>query len=435
MATTLTQAAVERLKPTAGRRRFVRDAASRSLYLVVHPTGQRSWLMRFRRPGGKVANLVLGAVDLSRRSQSGEPEIGQPLTLVAARLLASKINAERASGRDVVADHKARKHRRHAEIAEAAANSFTVAARDFVEQHAKAKTRGWKETARNLGFDYDLEPREGGLADRWSDRSVKSLDAHDLFAAVEEARRFSTPGIEPRRAEPSEARARKLHAALSIMFSWLQRRRRIEVNPMASLHPPSAPKARDRVLTKAEIAKLWAATDAVSDPFGAVFKLLLLTGARLNEIARLEWEEASEDCSTITVPGSRTKNHLPFDIFLPPAAREIISSLPRRDDCPFAFTTNGVTPISGWGKVKRRLDAAMGNVPPWRIHDLRRTAATGMAELGIPPHIVESCLNHISGHRAGVAGTYNRAQYGSEKREALERWAAHLATIVSGGKR
>jgi integrase len=391
--------------------------------------------MRFRRPGGRVANLVLGPVDLSRRAPSGEPEIGQPLTLVAARQLAAKINTERASGRDVVADHKARKHRRHAEIAEAAANSFAAAARDFVEQHAKARTRGWKETARNLGLDYDLEPREGGLADRWSDRSVKLVDAHDLFAAIEEARRFGTPGIEPRRAEPSEARARKLHAALSIMFSWLQQRRRIEVNPMASLHPPGAPKARDRVLTQAEIAKLWVAAGAAAEPFGRVVKLLLLTGARLNEVAQLRWEEVSEDASTITVPGSRTKNHLPFDIFLPPAAREIIGSLPRRDSCPFAFTTNGRTAISGWSKVKRRLDAAMGNVPPWRIHDLRRTAATGMAELGVLPQVVEAALNHVSGHRAGVAGTYNRALYSSEKRAAWERWAAHLASIASGGKR
>src|SRR5262249_6370577 len=142
MATTLTQAAVERLKPTVGRRRFVRDAASRSLYLVIHPTGQRSWLMRFRRPDGRVANLVLGPVDASRRGTTGQPEIGQPLTLVAARQLAAKVNTERAAGRDVVADHKVRKHRRQIEIVEATANSFAAAARDFVEQHAKPKTRG-----------------------------------------------------------------------------------------------------------------------------------------------------------------------------------------------------------------------------------------------------------------------------------------------------
>jgi integrase len=190
------------------------------------------------------------------------------------------------------------------------------------------------------------------------------------------------------------------------------------------------------VLSDAEVKKFWAATASVPKPFGAVLRLLLLTGCRLNEIARLQWEEVNG--ATLEIPGSRTKNHLPFVIPLSPDAqsnlpREVnLKNFPREGRISaFVFTTNGTTPISGWSKVKRRLDAEMGSVPSWRIHDLRRTAATGMASVGIQPHIIEAVLNHVSGAKAGVAGTYNRFAYAEEKREALTRWAAHIGGIVS----
>ena len=96
------------------------------------------------------------------------------------------------------------------------------------------------------------------------------------------------------------------------------------------------------------------------------------------------------------------------------------------------FTTTGTTPVSGWSKIKRRLDAAMGTTPPWGLHDLRRTAATGMAEIGVAPHIVEAALITSAVHKAGVAGTYNRAAYAAEKKAALERWADHVERLVSG---
>jgi integrase len=428
MSKALTQAAVERLKPAPNRRRHVRDARS-PLILVIHPSGRKSWMLRFRRPDGTIANFVLGPVDSSGHSPHGEqPEVGQPLGLVAARQLAAKVNAERAAGRDVVSDRKAHKHRQRVAVAEARANSFAAAARDFVAEHAKAKTRGWKETASNLGLRWeDLSPRRGGLAERWADRSAKDIDAHDLFAAIDEARKLGTPGIPARRNGKSEARARKLHSALSVMFGWLQRRRRIDLDPMASLHKPDPATRRDRVLTNAEMKKFWAATDRIPKPFGAVLRLLLLTGARLNEIARLRWDEVNG--SALEIPGSRTKNHLPFIIPLCPAAQQ---NLPREGKIPgFVFTTNGRTPISGWSKTKRRLDTAMGDVKPWRLHDLRRTAATQMAAIGVLPHVVEAVLNHVSGHKAGVAGIYNKYAYDQEKREALTRWATHLGGIVS----
>ena len=112
--------------------------------------------------------------------------------------------------------------------------------------------------------------------------------------------------------------------------------------------------------------------------------------------------------------------------------RQLVSAQDRNGE--FVFTTSGITPAAGWSTTKKRLDAAMGSVPAWVIHDLRRSAATGMAEISIQPHIIEAILNHVSGHKAGVAGVYNRAAYAAEKREALEKWAAHIQSIVDDTK-
>jgi integrase len=434
MAKVLTDAAVRRLK--AGReRRIIRDGGARSLYLIVQPSGAKSWGMRFRRPGGKAAKIVLGPVDLSGSEVTGEPTIGMPLTLSAARQVAAQVHRERSRGVDVAADHKVQKHRRRDAIAERGSNSFGALARQFVAEHARPKTRHWRETSRLLGLDpdaNDLAPTPGGLALRWADRDSRSIDGHDIHGAVDEARRIGVPGIEARRDGASEARARSLHAALSVCFGWLLRHRRVDVNPCVGVFRPRPPSSRDRVLTNAEVVKFWHATDVVGLQFAAVLKLLLLTGCRLNEVAGLRLEEISEDASALYLPGSRTKNHRAHVVPLAPMARSIIADQPRIDGCAFIFSTNGKTPISGWSKTKARLDAAM-DIPPWRLHDLRRTAVTGMAELGVRPDVIEAAVNHVSGTRAGVAGTYNRSTLLEERRAALERWAAHVAGLVAGG--
>jgi integrase len=187
------------------------------------------------------------------------------------------------------------------------------------------------------------------------------------------------------------------------------------------------------VLSNVEISKVWTAAEAANEPFTSVLRLLLLTGCRRDEIACLEWSEVSDDCMTITLSGARTKNARPFTAIWPPLARDLITAQPR--DGKYVFSTNGgIAPVSGWSRAKRRVDAAAG-IAPWVIHDLRRTCATGMAEIGVPPHIVEAVLNHVSGAKAGVAGTYNRAAYSAEKKIALEQWASYLETIVSGQKK
>jgi integrase len=160
--------------------------------------------------------------------------------------------------------------------------------------------------------------------------------------------------------------------------------------------------------------------------------MLLLTGCRLNEVAGMRWAELSNDGSVWMIRGDRTKNHRPHVVPLPPVARALLNHVPRIEGSPFVFTTTGHSPVSGWSKTKARLDAVMAPDRQWRLHDLRRTAATGMADIGIPPHIVEAALNHVSGAKTGVAGTYNRAAYTQEKRAALERWAAHVAGLIEG---
>ncbi|WP_369719724.1 site-specific integrase [Bradyrhizobium sp. LLZ17] len=190
------------------------------------------------------------------------------------------------------------------------------------------------------------------------------------------------------------------------------------------------------MLTDAEIAKFWSAASAERAEFGALVKLLLLTGCRLNEVAGMTSGELSDDRMTWSIPGARTKNGRPHLVPLAPLAQQILGNVRETDTAAgqsYIFsTTDGISHVSGWSKIKARMDDRM-KIPHWRLHDLRRTAATGMAEIGIAPHIVEAALNHISGAKAGVAGVYNRAQYSAEKKAALARWAQHVSGVIDGG--
>ena len=197
------------------------------------------------------------------------------------------------------------------------------------------------------------------------------------------------------------------------------------------------------MLSVDEVRWFWRACDAVGFPFGPLCKVLLATGVRREEARAMGRAELSADGALWTIPGSRTKNHRAHAVPLSPLARSIVAAVPRIESANGHVFTAGKTPVGGFSKYKRRLDAAMlaiareergddAAVAPWRLHDLRRSCATGMAELGVQPHIIEAALNHVSGFRGGVAGTYNVAKYAKEKRAALERWGAHLQGLVAG---
>jgi integrase len=423
------------------KRREIRDDLAPSLYLIVQPTGTKQWALRFRRPDGKPAKLSLGRVDLGVAETADEPTIGGALSLRQARQLANQIDRERARGIDVVAARKAAQSRQRTAVADAAANSFGTVVIEFFRDHKTKRherPRRWHGDARLLGLAWPpgcdpakIEPEvvAGSLVATWVDRAVTAIDGHDVHAVVADARKNGIPGLAKRNRGVSEARGRKVHAALSVFFKWALQRRKVTGNPCVGVWHPGPPPSRTRVLTNEEIKAFWAAADTIGGPYGGLFKILLLTGCRLNETRCMKRSEIDAD-GVWTIPPARTKNHREHLVALPPLARAIIAAMAEVDgDHVFTY---GRDPVNGFSRTKRKLDDIIGDsVPPWTLHDLRRTCATGMAEIGVAPHIIEAVLNHVSGAKAGVAGIYNRAAYAGEKRTALARWAAHVEGLVS----
>jgi integrase len=208
----------------------------------------------------------------------------------------------------------------------------------------------------------------------------------------------------------------------------------IELNPAIGTNRADE-RSRERVLSDAELAVVWRACR--EDSYGRIVKLLMLLGQRREEIGAMADQEIrlERDGGHWSIPGERTKNSRPHEVPLPSSAAAILREAPRVKGRKSLFG-EGVGPFSGWSKARRALDARIAatgtELAPWRLHDLRRTVATRMAELGIQPHVIEAVLNHVSGSKAGVAGIYNRAAYGPEKRHALNLWAAHLESVVAG---
>ena len=228
----------------------------------------------------------------------------------------------------------------------------------------------------------------------------------------------------------------RVRTSLSTFFSWAMAQGLIETNPVVGTLK-NGERSRERVLTPAELCTIW--NNLEDDHYGAIIKLLALSGSRANEIAALRWSEVSLDESLITLPGERTKNHRPHAIPLSEPAKSIIEMQPRRltaaglpRDLIFGI---GDGPFSGWSNSKNKLNAKIEQtgtpLSGWQPHDLRRSFATHAAEIGIAPHIIEACLNHV-GSRSGVSGVYNRALYEREKRIALDRWAEWLLAVVEG---
>lgn len=407
----LTTATIKAMRP-GDKRQEVKDPSSVGLYLVLQPSGHRSFALRFRGLDGKPQKLVLGPFDPAGETDS-EPVVGHPLTLASARRLAAELNRERLRGKDI----RAKK--------EVSSITFSQVAQEFVREHVMKRNRRGKQVARLLGVDGDIMTK-GGLCSRWSAKAITEVTAGDVYEVVQEARQRGVPGMAARTQGPSEARARHLHGALSALFGWAHKHRKVTVNPCRDVHPPEPGTSRDRVLAEAELVRVWEACGSLGEPFGTAIRLLVLTGSRLNEVAGMRRSEINGDVWML--PADRSKNKRPHALPLPPLALELLASIPDTGD--LFFSTNGRTAVSGWSKVKVRLDKLSG-VEGWRLHDIRRTAATGMASIGVAPHIVEAVLNHVSGAKAGVAGIYNRAAYGPEKRAALDVWADHVQALVT----
>ena len=410
MAKDLTVKALESLKPGAARRE-VPDGHTRGLFYVLQPTGAASWAYRYRF-AGKPKKLTIGtypAIDIK-----------------AARELASEAAKAVARGDDPAATKQAGKIAAR-EATHEAQDLLDSVVEAFITRYAQKQTKekSWRETKRLL---------DNEVVGAWRGRRLSAIgraDVHDLLDKIVDR---GAPIV-----------ANRTLAAFRRMCGWAVERGIIDASPCDRVKAPASEKSRDRVLSDEELRLAWEAFEKTGWPFGPHAQLLLLTGSRLREVAEMRWQEIDLAAKTWTIPKERSKNGVAHEIPLSSAALQILESLPRIDGgngAPgFVFTPTGRAPLSGFSRAKEQFDAAIldatraakiAEPEHWTIHDLRRTAASGMAGLGIAPHVFEAVLNHKSGTIKGVAAVYNRYSYSAEKRAALEAWARALDAIVTG---
>jgi integrase len=233
--------------------------------------------------------------------------------------------------------------------------------------------------------------------------------------------------------EASPITAACARVALNAFFVWAMQMGMTETNPVIGTIRPQDSQGRSRVLTDAELAAIWKACG--DDDHGRIVRLLILTACRRQEVGSMRWNELNADAGTWTIPAERTKNGRAHTLPLPPAAWAIVNSVPRLASRDFLFGVHG-DGFHGWGYGKDALTEALGDlVQPWVLHDIRRSVATKLADIGVQPHVIEQILNHVSGHKAGIAGIYNRSSYEREVKAALALWADHVRALAEGGER
>jgi integrase len=323
------------------------------------------------------------------------------------------------------------------------ADDIFAKARQGIDPAAEKRNASAKaaEVFEPLAADY-LKAAKKRLRQRSYDEVKRHLETHCAPLNRKPIHEIDRKMVADRLKKIAEASgavsANRVRASLSAMFTWAIKQGLAEQNPVAGTEKQKEA-ARDRVLSAAEIAAVWRACG--DDDYGRIVRLLILTGQRRDEVGGILESELQRDLRLWSLPAERTKNALPHDVPLSAASLALLPEF--SDERQWIFASRGKQnrqgPFSGWSHSKAELDkrvkaaAADGRaLAPWTLHDLRRSAATGMAEIGVQPHIIEAALNHISGARRGVAGIYNRAQYADEKRDALKRWAEHVQAIVAG---
>jgi integrase len=412
-------------------RQEIPDGLLVGLYLVVQPSGAKSFAVRYRY-AGQPRKLTLGAFPA--------------ITLEAARDIGGKHLRAAAEGRDPATEKQAAKtnaKKAEAEAVRGQRDLFENIAREFIERHAMKNTReaSWRETARILGFKPDpdnagkllvVEPQKGKpptVIQLWNGRKVQDITKRDVIALLDTVR------------DRAPVMANRNLAAVRKLFNWCLARDVIQVSPCTLIEPPAPERSRDRILTDDELRLVWNAAGKDSSPFGPLVKLLILTGQRLAEVGGMQWDELDLKNKLWTLPAERVKNGERHEVPLSDAAIEILTALPRiKTTKGFVFTTTRDAAVSGFSRAKDRLDAAVrasltkGAKPPehWTFHDLRRTLASGMARLGIQLPVIEKVLNHSSGSFRGIVGVYQRHSYADEKRQALDAWASFVQSVVSG---
>jgi integrase len=417
----LTAQSVENWKRAAYRQEVLDRGG---LYLIVQPSGVKSWALRYRRKSdGKSVKHTLGSYPM--------------LSLKDARSKATELRAEIERGAD---PHGAKvTARRSAKVDDA----FEATVRRYITDYQFRSKRSWEWTARRLGLMVDTEAtpepkqcpplaiiRDGSkdqygrrrvsLVDRWGARRIGDVTDADIVGALDQVARHAPIA------------ANRLHAVLSAFFGWAKGRRLVASNPVSDLDRPAQEKSRERVLTDEELRKVWQAAGELGHPYTGIVRLLILTGQRRNEIAALRWNEIDLEERVLHLPAARTKNGRAHDVPLSAQALAVVAGLPHMVDADLVFTRQR-KPITAFAWLKILLDEASG-VSDWTLHDLRRTVASGLQRLGVRLEVTEAVLNHRSGSTAGIIGVYQRHDYAIEKRDALRRWGDYVDSLENGRK-
>ncbi len=383
----LTQKALDALTLPDGKDEVICfDDAVPGLGLRLRRGGSRSWVFQFKI-GDRHRRMSLGSASAIR--------------LADARETARDLHAAVRLGRDP-ASEKAEGRVRAAETVAAVLRTY------LPYQRTRLRPRSLVEIERHL-LKHSL-PLHG--------MSLAAITRRDIAGALSSV--ATTSGT---------VAANRLRASLGAFFQWCMREGLTGANPVIGTER-RIERPRERVLSDSEIQALWAATDD-GHRFSAVVRLLLLTGQRAGEIGGLMWTEIGED--RITLPAARTKNKRPHVVPITEPVRAILDAQPRRGDHVFGRRDRAFV---SWSVSKEALDTRMresgARIEHWTLHDLRRCCATRMADLGVQPHVIETLLNHVGGHKRGVAGIYNRSTYEREKRLALDMWGAHIEALVEG---
>ena len=400
----LTATGVEKWK-TTDKRQEVPDSLMTGLYLIVQPSGRKGWQVRYRF-GKKHRRMTLGKFPL--------------LSLADARTRASEALIAAQGGRDPAGEKEAERAAR-IEVEQSGRDKVVTLVEQFGKRHL-SKLKSGEAVKREL---------HRHVVTAWGERDIHDIakrDVIDLLDGIADSGRVVT--------------ANRVRAYLNKFLNWCVERDIIDQSPAMGVKPIAKEKSRERVLSDDEIRWLWIACNRQGQPWGHLCKMLLLTGQRLGEVVKMTDHEVNGDLWQLDA--TRTKNGRAHDVPLSEAARVVLASVERvKSDAGYVFTTTGRSPLQGYHKGRNYIAQRMADVaseerdepveiPHWTFHDLRRTAATGMARLGIPVRVTEAVLNHVSGTAGGIVSVYQRHDYADEKRDALNAWAQMVVDLVEG---
>jgi integrase len=321
------------------------------------------------------------------------------VTLNQARVTTQKVFAAKLDGRDLAAEKKDSRRRMVADRVDDLLESY-------IAQHI-SQNRSAPEISRML---------RRAVGSAWGSRSIHEISKRDVVDVVS--------AIEQRGAPVAANKALK---SIKTFFRWCVGRAVLDKSPADGVPLPAKQVTRDRVLNDGELARIILAARQIGGPYGDIVEVLALTGQRREEVARCTWEEIDIAGRTWKLSPERTKNAKAHEVYLSDQAVAVVGRVDKIGDLVFSHT--GTAPFQAFSVAKRELDKLSG-VNGWRLHDLRRTCVSGMARLGIAPHVADKILNHQAGTISGVAAVYQRHDFLAERREALEMWGAHVNRIT-----